>query len=57
MKGTTYSGNYISIDHRIAAFESGGVHFASSTSLVMDMLYKRIPYEDIDGFLVPHAER
>ena len=47
----------ILIKIRIAAYNDGGVHFANSTSLVMDFLYKRVPIDKVDGFFVLHSEK
>lgn len=35
----------------------GGVHFITSTILVMDLLYKRIPSHLVKGFIVDNCHR
>jgi len=43
--------------NRTSVYESGGVHFVSHQLLLMDLLYKRILPEKINGFLVLHCDR
>jgi len=41
---------------RINLYMEGGVHFLASPSLVMDMLYKRVPPHLIHGIMIHHCE-
>lgn len=45
-----------SVNERTSLYLEGGVYFVTSTILLMDFLYKRIPPHLIDGFLILHAE-
>jgi hypothetical protein len=41
--------------HKI--YMSGGIHFVSSTVMVMDLLYKRVPPHVVQGFIVANAHQ
>jgi DNA excision repair protein ERCC-4 len=43
------------LNERNKMYLEGGVHFITSTILVMDLLYKRLPTHLIGGFLVYNA--
>lgn len=48
---------FVHVFFRTAVYENGGVHFVSHQLLLMDLLYKRVLPEKINGFLVLHCDR